>query len=127
MVALGVVSVAVGPSRTYDDWLGIVIPRMGLAGGWSLMVIIAVATWYKLPLITWHRMIALGYIMSHGVYAVLLALIVRSGWSMYPYIAALIPAADAAIVGVWALGAWRSGTDERSVVFDRPVEDESGV
>ncbi len=127
VVAVGIAALALGPSRTYSDWIGVVIPRMGLAGGWSLLVVVAVATWYKLPLVTWHRTIALGFVMSQGVYAALMAVVVRSGWSMYPYVVALMPAADTAIIGLWAFGAWRSGAGELSVIHERPVEDESGV
>ncbi len=73
-----------------------------------MLVVVMVASWYRLPLGPWHRMIALGFVLYQGAYAVLLSALAGTGWSAYAYIVGLEPAAYAATVGLWTFGAWRT-------------------
>jgi hypothetical protein len=55
-------------------------------------------------------MIVAGFFLHLTAYVVLLSLVKHFGWSAYPIVAALDPAAYGASVGLWALGAWRKAT-----------------
>jgi hypothetical protein len=55
-------------------------------------------------------MIVAGFFLHLTAYVLLLTLIKHLGWTAYPFLAALDPAAFGASVGLWALGAWRKTT-----------------
>lgn len=88
-------------------WVSTLAARASLGSAWAMLVVVVVAAWYRLPLGPWHRTIALGFVLYQGVYAVFLSVLAASGWSIYPYVVGLEPAAYAATVGVWVFGAWR--------------------
>jgi hypothetical protein len=92
----------------YYAWVGSLAPRASLGASWAMLVVVLVAARYRLPLGPWHRIIALGFVLHQSVYAVLLSVLAASGWSVYPYVVGLEPAAYAATVGLWVFGAWRS-------------------
>jgi len=92
----------------YYVLVGTLAARASLGAAWAMLVVLMVTTWYRLPLGPWHRMIALGFVLYQGAYAVLLSALVGTGWSAYSYIVGLDPAAYAATVGLWAFGAWRT-------------------
>jgi fluoride ion exporter CrcB/FEX len=72
-----------------------------------LVVLLAVVYWYHLPLESWHRVIAQGFVLYGGAYGVLLGAVGLFGHEAYGYLVALDPAAYAATVGLWVLAAWR--------------------
>ena len=92
----------------YEVWVSTLAARASLGASWAMLVVVMVASWYRLPLGPWHRMIALGFVLYQGAYAVLLSALAGTGWSAYEYIVGLEPAAYAATVGLWTFGAWRT-------------------
>ncbi len=96
-----------GVTGGYFAWVGALAPRASLGAAWAMLVVLAVAGWYRLPLGPWHRTIAFGFVLYQCVYALQLSALARSEWSAYSYLLALDPAAYAATVGLWAFGAWR--------------------
>ncbi len=111
VVAVAALTVAVAPTSTYVDWMGSVVPRMVLGAGWSLVVVLLVAYWYRLPLTPWHWMLIVGFVLDFGLYGALLAAIGHYGLGMYPYLSALNPTAYAASVGLWVFAAWRASPE----------------
>lgn len=87
--------------------LGLAQARIQASAVWAFVMLVLLATWYHLPLHPFHRALLTGFALYLGVYGTLLGLLGSRGVGMYPYFAALDPAAYAATVGLWALAAWR--------------------
>lgn len=87
--------------------LGMAQARIQASAVWAFVLLVLLATWYHLPLHPFHRSLLTGFALYLGVYGTLLGLLGARGLGMYPYVAALDPAAYAATVGLWALAAWR--------------------
>jgi hypothetical protein len=102
-----VVGTAVVEASDYRDWMGGVVATARTGTAWSLVILLTVVSWYRLPMRPWHRMIAIGFILHGGVYSILLGAVGRFGWAAYPYLEALDPTAYAATVGLWAYAAWQ--------------------
>jgi len=110
-LALGTfVTAAVTEPADYFHALAVLVPRLsgGAALGFGLLAFVTLWSW--LPVRPFHRMIVAGFFLHLTAYVVLLTLVRHLGWSAYPLVAALDPAAYAASVGLWALGAWRKAT-----------------
>ncbi len=102
------VCVALGAGDDPGALVGSVVGHAALGAAWSMLVVVAVAYWYRLPLGPWHRMLALGFLLHNGLYAVLLGAVGHFGWQEAArYLVALDPAAFAATVGLWAFASWR--------------------
>jgi hypothetical protein len=74
------------------------------AAAWTFVALLAVASWYRLPLHPLHRSICLGaapYLAACGK-----RLDVLAHTSHQPVLVALDPDAYAATVGIWATAAW---------------------
>jgi hypothetical protein len=109
-VAAGLVA-AVTVSGDYFHALAVVIPRLSGAAALSFGVLAFVTMWSWLPVRPFHRMIIAGFFLHLTAYVLLLTLVKQVGWSAYPIVAALDPAAFGASVGLWALGAWRKTSE----------------
>ena len=107
VAALAAIGIGAGPVGDYRAWLGSTVARATAGAVWSMAVVVLVAYRYGLPLVAWHRTLALGFVLYGGLYAVLLGAVGPFGWPAYGYLAALDPAAYAATVGLWTFGAWR--------------------
>jgi hypothetical protein len=110
---LATIGIGAGPMGDYRAWVGSVVARAAVGAVWSMALVVLVAYRYGLPLASWHRMLAMGFVLNHGVYALLLGAVGYFGWSAYGYLSALDPAAYAASVGLWTFGSWR--TDWRDI------------
>ena len=115
-VVAGVTLVVASAARSGDQAarVGEFMAAAQTGAVWTFVVLLAVASWYRLPLHAWHRSIALGFALYGGVYGALLATVGHFGWSAHRYVAPLEPAAYAATIGLWVLAAWRA--EDRSVL-----------
>jgi hypothetical protein len=116
MLIAGVTALAVAaePAPDYATRVGVLLARAQTGAVWGFVAVLAIASWYRLPLHPMHRSITLGFALNLGVYGVLLSAVGHFGWSAYRYVAALDPAAYAATVGLWMLAAWRPEAAARS-------------
>jgi hypothetical protein len=109
-VATGLTAALTVPGD-YFHAIAVVIPRVsgGAALGFGLLAFVTMWSW--LPVRPFHRMIVAGFFLHLTAYVLLLTLVKQLGWSAYPIVAALDPAAFGASVGLWALGAWRKTSE----------------
>lgn len=91
----------------YFQAIAVLIPRLCAGAAVAFGVLALVAHWSLLPMSPFHRMVIAGFFLHLTAYLALLSLVKYFGWSAYPVLAALDPAAFAASVGLWAIGAWR--------------------
>ncbi len=84
------------------------------AATWAFVAVLAVATWYRLPLHPFHRAICLGFALGIGLYGLVIDLVARGFYR--PHLVALGPAVYAATVALWAAAAWRKETAGEPVV-----------
>jgi hypothetical protein len=94
----------------YFQAIAVLIPRLCGGGAVAFGVLALVAHWSLLPMSRFHQMIIAGFFLHLTAYLALLSLVKHFGWSAYPVLSALDPAAFAASVGLWALGAWRKSS-----------------
>jgi len=92
-----------------------VIPRVGVAGEWLLVALLAVASWYRLPLHPFHRRVGIGFALYTGAYVPLLGWVSYFGWGIYPVLAAVDSIAYGATVGLWAAAAWSRGEEAHAL------------
>src|SRR5262249_46495978 len=107
IVGATALTVAAEPAPDFAARVGMLLARAQTGAVWAFAAFVAIASWYRLPLHPMHRSITLGFVLYLGVYGMLLSAVGYFGWSAYPYIAALDPAAYAATVGLWMHAAWR--------------------
>lgn len=88
----------------------VLIPRLSGGAAVAFGALALVTHWSLLPVSRFHRMIIAGFFLHLTAYVALLSLVKHFGWSAYPLLAALDPAAFAASVGLWMVGAWRTNT-----------------
>lgn len=88
------------------------VARAVLGAVWAMAVVVAVAYRYRLPLSPWHRLLALGFTLYYGLYALLLGALEQFGSPAHRYAAALDPAAYAATAGLWLSGCWQASWRE---------------
>ncbi len=90
--------------------LGLLTPR-GKAGTlWLFVVVVAFATWHRVPIHPFHRSLLIGFGVYLALYTGLLSLIGlrMEAWAgAYAFLAALDPLAISATVGLWSYAAWR--------------------
>jgi hypothetical protein len=94
--------------------VGVLGPRLQLAGLWMLAVVPALAARYRIPIHPFHRTILVGLGLYLVVYAGLLAGVGLAAASRPSYLEAysrlntVDPLVYIASLGLWAWGAWRS-------------------
>ncbi len=110
VVTLGFVVAAVRTfgANDYATQIGVVVGGAQSFALAALVVFLAVAQWYRLPLRPWHRAIAIGFLLYRGVYGVLLGALAHWGGPVYAFVAELDRAAYAVTVGLWGFAAWRT-------------------
>ncbi len=108
VAVLGAGWVALGPNQSYTAWVTIVAPRMDVTGGLCMLVVLGVAYWYRLPLISWHWTIILGFLVAQTNATAFSSVIRYAGWSHYWFCTIFSSVLGVAVTGWWAFGAWRS-------------------
>jgi hypothetical protein len=110
LVAIFAAAVVLGWSAAdgagYLQRLGVVTARVHTGAGWGFTVLLAAATWFRLPLDGFHRSVAIGFALYLSLYGALMSAVGWLGWAAYPYLAAFDPATFAASVGIWMRAAW---------------------
>jgi hypothetical protein len=94
----------------YYRAMAVLIPWLSGGAAVAFGALALVTLWSVLPVNRFHRLVIGGFFLHLTAYVALLSLVKHFGWSAYPLVAALDPAAFAASVGLWALGAWRGRT-----------------
>src|SRR5262249_19167532 len=72
VVGLTLLAVGTAPNGDRIARVGEFMAAAQTGAVWTLVVVLAVASWYRLPLHAWHRSIALGFALYGGVYAAML-------------------------------------------------------
>ena len=118
IVALTIVSVSLDGAvwTDFPTVRDVALARVQVGSLWSFAALVGVATWFRLPLHHFHRTILIGFTLYLGAYASVLSLMNLFGPdNTYDYLSILDPAAYAATVGLWLLGAWRREEDEETL------------
>lgn len=110
LVAATCLAAALAERGDYFHALAVLVPRLGAGAALAFGVLASVTLWSWLPVRPFHRMIVAGFFLHLTAYVALLTLVKQLGWSAYPVLAALDPAAFGASVGLWLLGAWRAAS-----------------
>jgi hypothetical protein len=85
-------------------------PRVLTGTIWIMNGLAILITWYRLPVHSYHKALLLGFVPYLLIFTTLLGLLGRSGWSAFPVVQSIEPAAFMALMGFWAWMAWRPET-----------------
>ncbi len=94
-------------ARSYWVSVGVLQPRGQGAAIWPLVAVAAVATYHRVPMHWFHRMILLGLACNLSLSAGVLEALGK-GTVTLPFVQALEPAAYTATCSIWAWAAWRA-------------------
>lgn len=112
--ALAVVALATvtAPLLAFQGGAGVLGAAAWAQAGvtWAFVALLAVASWYHLPLHGLHRAICVGFVLYLAVYGVVLEQLVRA--PRHAFFTALDPIAYAATAGYWAIASWRRQASE---------------
>jgi hypothetical protein len=106
-LALAALVTIAGPILAFRGGVDVLAAAAWAQAGvtWAFVVLLAVATRYRLPLHGLHRAIGVGFVLYLAVYSTMLDLLVHLPG--HDLLTALDPIAYSATVGFWAIAAWR--------------------